>query len=123
MNSYGKELILDLHDCNPKTFNRMSIKHFCDALCAQLKMIPADIHFWDYIDSPEDYEIDPDHLKGTSVIQFIRTSNITIHTLDVLKSVYLNIFSCKDFDTEMAGKSAKNFFEGVIVQKTEIVRI
>lgn len=123
MKPYGKELIMDLHDCNPKTFNRAAIQHFCTVLCVQLRMTPADIHFWDYVDSPEEYDADPDHLKGTSVIQFIRTSNITIHTLDILKTVYLNIFSCKDFDSEIAAQSAMNFFEGKIAQQVMIDRL
>ena len=56
--------------------------------------------------SREEQQTEP-HLKGTTAIQFIMTSNIVIHTLDILKAVYLNVFSCKEFD----GKIVKEFSE------------
>ena len=40
--------------------------------------------------------------KGTSAVQFILTSTIVIHTLDLMNAVYVNVFSCKEFDTEKA---------------------
>jgi len=98
---YGKELILDLHDCDPKLFNRAGIEAFLIRLCDLIQMERCDLHFWDYEGEPEEYEKAPDHLKGVSAIQFITTSNITIHTLDVPRDVYLNIFSCKFFDTDI----------------------
>ena len=63
------------------------------------------------------------HLKGTSAVQFILTSNIIIHTLDLLGNVYINIFSCKDFDPENAIKFSKNWFRGEIVNSHIIERI
>ncbi len=81
-----------------------------------------DIHWWDYKGQPEEYKIAPAHLKGTSVIQFITTSNITIHTLDEMKRVYINIFSCKEFDEELAANAAKCWFKGRVVNKQSIIR-
>ena len=81
MESYGKELILDLHDCDPKTFTRESIKEYCERLCDLIGMEKCDFHFWDYEGDPEGYEKAPDHLKGTSAIQFITTSDVRVHAL------------------------------------------
>ncbi|MDP7601621.1 MAG: S-adenosylmethionine decarboxylase, partial [Rhodospirillales bacterium] len=39
---------------------------------------------------------------GTSAVQFILTSTIVIHTLDQLKAIYINIFSCKVYDPKVA---------------------
>ncbi len=50
------------------------------------------------------------------------TSNVTIHTLDLLKAVYLNIFSCKDFDPKVAAAFSRKFFKGKIVTRAVIVR-
>ena len=61
--------------------------------------------------------------KGTTAIQFILTSNITIHTLDILKNVYINVFSCKDFDPEVAKKFSEEWFKGKIVNSQLIERI
>jgi S-adenosylmethionine/arginine decarboxylase-like enzyme len=71
--------------------------------------------WWDDYGLPPSKRQTLPHLKGTSAVQFIMTSNITIHTLDILKNVYLNIFSCKDFDAAKALKFSKEFFGGKIV--------
>ena len=119
---YGKELILDIHDCDPKKFTRESIQWFFIRLCQQIDMIRGPLHFWDYEGDPEGYEAAEPHLKGTSAIQFIMTSNITIHTLDELKAVYLNIFSCKDFDGVMVGIFARDWFKGRTENIMEVER-
>lgn len=113
---FGKELIIDLHDCDPGTFNRRSITNYFDVLCRRIDMHAEDLHFWDYQGEEEAYKKAPDHLKGTSAVQFIRTSNITIHTLDILKKVYLNIFSCKDFNPEQVIRFSEEWFEGKAYQ-------
>lgn len=112
MDGYGKELILDLENCDPKTFSRSSIKIFCRGLCRKIGMEPEDLHFWDDQDTPEEEKVTEPHLVGISAVQFIRTSNITIHTLSILKTVYLNIFSCKDFDEKMAAEFSREWFGG-----------
>lgn len=118
---YGKELILDLHDCNPETFSKKSLRLFFVHLCDKIDMEAEDLHFW----SDEDEEIketDP-KIVGTSAIQFIRTSNITIHCLDLLKNVYINIFSCKDFDSDVVKSFTSKWFEGTVVNEKEVERV
>ena len=74
-----------------------------------------DLHFWDYQDDPEGYKKAPDHLKGTSSVQFISTSDIVIHTVDVMKNVHLNIFSCKDFEEAEVIDFAEKWFKGSVL--------
>ncbi len=81
------------------------------------------VSWWDYKGYPEEYNKAPAHLKGTSAIQFISTSNITIHTLDDMKRVYLNVFSCKPFPSHMAAVYTEKYFEGIIINEHEIDRI
>lgn len=123
MENYGKELILDLHDCDTSRFNRADLEIFFMELCESIDMKREDLHFWDYEGKPEEYEKAPPHLKGTSAIQFIQTSNITIHTLDDMKRIYLNIFSCKDFDSDLVAVFCVKFFGGRLVKAKEIDRI
>ena len=78
--------------------------------------------WWDDYHVPKAYRQTEPHLKGTSAVQFIMTSNITIHTLDLLSHVYLNIFSCKDFDARKAAEFSRKFFDGRIVGFTTVVR-
>lgn len=107
---YGHELILDLHDCDSNTFNRESIQQFFTILCDKIEMTACELYFWDDIGVPdEECQISP-HAKGTSAVQFILTSSIVIHTLDLLDAVYLNIFSCKEFDPAVATKFAIEWF-------------
>lgn len=123
MKPYGKELILDLHDCDPTTFTRESISKFFTTLCELIDMETCDLHFWDDVGVSESEQQTDPRTKGTSAIQFILTSNVTIHTLDILKRVYLNIFSCKDFHADMAIACAAQWFNGTLVNHQVIDRI
>lgn len=71
---------------------------------------------------PEEQQTEP-HLKGTSAVQFIMTSNIVIHTLDLLKAVYINVFSCKEFDADVAREFTERWFKGRTVSSHVIDRI
>lgn len=123
MKVYGKELIIDLHNCNIQTFNRKSLKTFFKQLCELINMNRAKLTWWDDYNVPvEERQTEP-HLKGTSAVQFIMTSNITIHTLDILGAVYINLFSCKDFDADVVKEFSAKWFNGKIVSSHEIDRL
>jgi S-adenosylmethionine/arginine decarboxylase-like enzyme len=123
MDTYGKELILDLKNCDPRAFNRASISEFFDQLCERIDMEQGDRHFWDDVGVPtEERQTDP-KTKGTSAVQFIITSNIVIHTLDLLGTVYLNLFSCKDFDADEVEEFTRVWFDGEVVKRTEVDRV
>ncbi len=123
MNNYGKELIIDLHYCNSRLFTRKHIRNYFKALCDLINMERCKLSWWDDLNVPEEEKETEAHLIGTSAIQFIKTSNITIHTLDVMERVYINIFSCKDFDEREAAKFTKEWFKGKIVNRKMIRRI
>ena len=123
MIGYGKELILDMHDCDTSLFTRKSIRSYFKQLCFLISMKPEDLHFWDdYGLPPEEHQTEP-HLKGTTAIQFLLTSNITIHTLDILKAVYVNIFSCKEFDEQEAADFTALFFKASNARTRVIDRV
>lgn len=123
MKFYGKELILDLHNCDPATFNRKSIRKYFKLLCKQIDMKAEKLCWWDDFGLMPDLQQKLPHTKGTTAVQFILTSNITIHTLDILKNVYLNIFSCKDFDANLALKFSEEWFKGKAVNFKVIERM
>ena len=109
-NCYGQELILDLHRCDPVKFTRRDIERFCTELCKLIDMERCDLHFWDDEGVPEEEKETNPKTKGTSAVQFILTSTIVIHTLDLMKAVYVNIFSCEEFDTDEAAKFTAKWF-------------
>lgn len=123
MNDYGKELIIDLHDCNPRKFTRKDIRNYFRKICDLIDMERCKLTWWDDLHTPEKEKETEPHLVGTSAVQFIKTSNITIHTLDILERAYINIFSCKDFDEYTAAEFSKRWFEGRIVNQTMIRRV
>ena len=108
--TYGQELLLDLHDCDARRFTRAAIEQFLEELCELIDMERCDLHFWDDVGVPEDERQTHPKTKGTSAVQFILTSTIVIHTLDMMKAAYVNIFSCKDFDTDEAAKFTAKWF-------------
>jgi len=108
--AYGQELILDLHGCSSSRFTRPQIEEFFEELCELIDMEKCDLHFWDDVGvSAGERQTDP-KTKGTSAVQFILTSTIVIHTLDLMKAAYVNIFSCKEFDTDEAAKFTAEWF-------------
>lgn len=110
MKPYGYELILDLHGCDVSTFNRSSLDKYFENLCKAIDMQRCVLHFWDDVGVPPEERQTLPHTKGTSAVQFILTSTIVIHTLDLLKAVYVNVFSCKPYDAKIAEKLTKEWF-------------
>lgn len=118
--AYGPHLLLDCHMCDPATFTRKNIEGFMEALCKAIDMEKEDFHFWDDEEVPEKECQTKPHTKGSSCggvfkkqvgVQFIITSSIVIHTLDILERVYVDIFSCKLFDEGAAKKVVYEWFK------------
>lgn len=47
---------------------------------------------------------------GISAVQLTQTSAITIHTNDEAREMYLDLFSCKDFEAESVIACVKDWF-------------
>lgn len=124
MNSrYGYELILDLHGCDTAKFNRLNLDAYFKQLCDLIEMEKCEVHFWDDVGVPEEEVQTSSHTKGTSAVCFILTSTIVVHTLDLMESVYVNIFSCKEFDLAAAERFTGEWFKGKIVNSTFVERL
>ena len=119
---YGYELILDLHGCSPDKFNRAEIDRYFTELCDRIGMEKCEVHFWDDVGVPPEEQQTLPHAKGTSAVCFILTSSIVIHTLDIPKAVYVNIFSCKTFDPNVAAEFTEDWFESASCNPTFIQR-
>lgn len=107
---YGFELIFDLHDCDVATFTRASLNKYFTKLCKAIDMERCELHFWDDVGVPPEERQTSPQTKGTSAVQFILTSTIVVHTLDLLQAVYINIFSCKPFDRNVAEELTREWF-------------
>lgn len=118
---FGLEFILDLKDCSTDKFNREGLTQYFEELCDLVDMKREDLYFWDYDDEVEKAE-SPIHLDGTSAIQFITTSNITIHTLDKAGEIMINLFSCKAFNHGKVRAFTMKFFDGNIQNEAVVHR-
>lgn len=114
---YGLELVADLHDCVLSDLSKEKLKEFFIELCDLINMKRhGDPIYW------EDYSGIP-HLHGISAVQFIETSTIVCHPIPMKNAVYLNIFSCREFDTNEALKFCKKFWGAKSDTHTVVARI
>ncbi len=119
---YGYELILDLHGCDAATFTRESIDGYFETLCKGIGMVKCERYWWDDVGVPPEERQTSPHTKGTSAVQFILTSTVVVHTLDLLEAVYVNIFSCKEYDAERAKRITVDWFKAQTHQEHFIER-
>ena len=114
---FGKELILDLFDCDLEIISsKEKIREYSDTLCGLIEMtkygepiIPR-------------FGLNADFTAGYSLTQLIETSLISAHFSEFWKSCYVNIFSCKDYDEKKAEEFTKKFFKAKRVKSRVLIR-
>jgi len=112
--SFGYSLHLNLYEClgSHEIFSKpgsetdngaLVLKIFIDYVCNLIDVKPVyeSLVKW-YGDRKEN--------EGYSYVQLINASNIVIHTVASTKSVYIDIFSCKQFDVNTVRNYSKYYF-------------
>ncbi|MBI5475219.1 MAG: S-adenosylmethionine decarboxylase [Ignavibacteriales bacterium] len=101
---YGMELIMDLIQCEVQNITKRQIRTYINKSCeiAKTKKVGSTKYWIDNSRIP--------HLNGISAIQFIETSTIVIHVLPLLRTIYINYFSCKEFDAKNLLNFSINYF-------------
>lgn len=93
---FGPHLILDCHDCNSsKLSNKALIEQTLDDLVVDMNMTK--------ILGPNVFEykgVVPDDW-GYTGITIIAESHLAIHTFPDKRHMFVDVFSCKDFDTRI----------------------
>ncbi len=104
-------------------FNRDDLGAFLDTMCLGILDVEVcDRHFWDDVGVPAaERQTDP-KCVGTTVVQFLLFSNITIHTLDMLGQVYINVFVCREFNIQGVIDYCERFFDATIKKVTILER-
>ena len=103
MEYWGKHLIANVKACDLSSArNPDLIREFTKELVKRIDMTPYGdpkvIHFGD------------GDLGGWTTTQLIETSNIMGHFIDHNGDLYLDVFSCKDFDEQIVVDALKEFF-------------
>ncbi len=115
--TYGQELILNLYECDKDTItSRKKLQTYVTTLCKLIKMKPYGKTLIPYFGTKSPYT------SGYSLVQLIETSSITGHFSDLWKTAYINIFSCKKFNPDVAKKFTKEFFSAKRVTSRFITR-
>jgi hypothetical protein len=119
MEAYGQELIIDVHRCRVE-HTEASLHRFCLELCDAIDMTTEDFHTWA---SEPDESKDPKTF-GISAIQFLLTSNITVHWLPLRceGSLLLNVFSCRSFGVGTVIECVREYFPGILVNQQVVER-
>ncbi len=101
---WGQLLSIDLYECDEKIIRTKSkLAEFCTTLCQEIDMRPYG--------RPIVKRFGDDDLEGNTAVQFIYTSNITVHCDEIYNRTFIDIFSCKTFNATKAKKFCENFFK------------
>ena len=102
---WGMLATIDLHGCDAaRVADAESIRRFVPAVIDAIGMRAHGPLMLDRFGDGE--------LEGWSAMQFIETSSITIHADEVWARCFVDIFSCRPFEPEVAAAIAVAHFGG-----------
>jgi S-adenosylmethionine/arginine decarboxylase-like enzyme len=111
---YGKHLMVTAVSCNENLLNLDTVSRFVKEMVPRIDMVPyGDIVIARFGDGIE---------EGISAVQLIVTSAITIHTNDMMRDLYLDVFSCKWFEENVVINMIQEFFSPKDIKETIILR-
>jgi S-adenosylmethionine/arginine decarboxylase-like enzyme len=112
---FGKIALINLYNCNSILIKKKGyIKQFIKEVCKVINMKPYG--------KSRVKRFGKGKLKGTSALQFIETSSITIHFDEIKNRAFIDIFSCKNFDAKKAEIFSRKYFKAVKSSSREIIR-
>ncbi|HET7851588.1 MAG TPA: S-adenosylmethionine decarboxylase [Methyloceanibacter sp.] len=114
---WGKHLIIDMSAGDTECVrSAQHISRFVETLVETIGMKaygqPVLEHFAEHL--PE--------AAGYSLVQLIETSAVTGHFCDISGDAYIDIFSCKDFDAELAVEVVRAAFRPQHINFITLVR-
>ena len=115
LRTWGKHLILDAAGCSPKMISCPKVVDgFARSLVKRIDMVP--------FGNPQVVMFGSGNKKGYTLVQLIETSNITAHFVEENNSMYLDVFSCKDFDPLIVKATLEEFFEARTIKSRVVTR-
>src|SRR3989344_5863181 len=112
---WGQLTHIDLFECDVNLLlSKEKLAEFSLILCEKIKMKP---HGKPIID-----RFGEGDLFGLSSVQFIETSTITTHLDDRGRRAFIDVFSCKTFDENLAVNFSKEFWMANEVKFNTVMR-
>ena len=118
--NWGYQLILDLGGCNINKITEENTKDMIDSLLKKTKMKALGKPVFKFIHATE--QSVSHSIDGFSVVQFIITSSITIHTVNSTRSIFIDFFSCKEFNPDDVERIVERFYNPSIIKRRYITR-
>ena len=112
---WGYHLMLDCSFCDPYNIRDK------DVIYAFTKQLVKDIDMVAY-GEPQIVKFGSGNKAGYTLVQLIETSNICAHFVDEDNTMYLDVFSCKQFNADVVEKIVKDYFGAVRIRRNYITR-
>ena len=107
MKPWGVLAAIDVHGCEQaRLADPETIRRFVPAVIAAIGMRAHGPLALDRFGDGE--------LEGWSAMQFIETSSITVHADEVSARCFVDVFSCRPFDPDVAAAIAVAHFGGAV---------
>ncbi len=103
---WGIASSIDIYNCEPRKIRSVeAIRRFVVELCELIEMKRFGdtqvVHFGE-----------DERVAGYSMVQLIETSLISAHFANLTNTTYLDVFSCKAYDTEVVRNFSQTYFGG-----------
>jgi len=113
--SWGYHLIVNSAGCLPQSIRcSNNIYQFTKRLVHKIDMVAYG--------EPQIVMFGTGNKKGYTLVQLIETSNITAHFVEETNDLYLDVFSCKPFETRDVMSVLQDSFNPANSQTTFLVR-
>lgn len=116
MEHFGWHFILDCSGCDEQAItDKETIYNFSKELVKRIEMTA-------YGEPIIEYMLPGDEKEGYTLVQLITTSTIMAHFLTKHKTAYIDVFSCKKFNTYIVENTVKEFFKCDNIRFTFLTR-
>lgn len=113
--TWGKHMIIDAARCNPASIRSAThIHNFTKCLVSAIDMTAYG--------EPQIVMFGTGNKKGYTLVQLIETSNICAHFTEEDDSMYLDVFSCKNFEPETVDSVVSAFFNPARTRSSVLLR-
>jgi S-adenosylmethionine/arginine decarboxylase-like enzyme len=100
----GQLTIINLSECDKELVrNKRKLKEFALKLCDKIDMNPYG--------RPIIKRFGKGNLRGYTLVQLIETSSLVVHLDEFENKAFIDVFSCKNFDSVKTKEFAKNYFK------------
>lgn len=112
---WGYHLHLDCSGCNNEAIkSHQTIYDFTKELVKAIDMVAYG--------EPQIINFGSEDKAGYTLVQLIETSNIGAHFVNEYNHIYLDVFSCKNFDQKVVKQLVKKYFGAKKMRKTFMYR-